>query len=88
MSSYVQVTGTILSLLVVLVIFLIVTDPRFIDRCKAFGEWCANLFKRKPKEEPSVISPQPSEPENEPEDTKAHTDDDLINIRRLTMVCK
>ena len=67
LSSYVQVTGTILLLLVILVIFLIVTDPRFIDRCKAFGEWCVNLFKRKPKEEPSVISPQPSEPENEPE---------------------
>ena len=47
LSSYVQVTGTILLLVLVLVIFLVVTDPRFIDRCKTFGEWCAGLFKRK-----------------------------------------
>ena len=49
LSSYVQTIGTILILLVLLAIFLIVADPRFIDRCKAFGVWCAGLFKRKPK---------------------------------------
>lgn len=48
--SYVNTTGTMLILLALLVIFLIVTDPRFVDRCKAFGAWCAQLFKRKPKE--------------------------------------
>ncbi|MBO4249840.1 MAG: DNA translocase FtsK 4TM domain-containing protein [Paludibacteraceae bacterium] len=48
LSSYVQVTGTILILAAVLVIFLVVTDPRFIDRCKAFGQWVAGLFRKKP----------------------------------------
>ena len=49
LSSYLNITGTILILLAILAIFLIVTDPRFIDRCKAFGLWVAGLFKRKPK---------------------------------------
>jgi S-DNA-T family DNA segregation ATPase FtsK/SpoIIIE len=47
LSSYVNITGTILILMATLVIFLIVTDPRFIDRCKAFGTWVAGLFRRK-----------------------------------------
>lgn len=47
--SYVNTTGVILILVSLLVIFLIVTDPRFIDRCKAFGAWFAGLFKRKRK---------------------------------------
>ena len=50
LSSYMATTGTLLLLLLALVIFLIVADPKFIDRCKAFGVWCAGLFKRKPKE--------------------------------------
>jgi len=50
LSSYVNITGTILILLALLVIFLIVTDPRFTERCKAFGAWVAKLFTRKPKE--------------------------------------
>ena len=50
LSSYVNITGTILILLALLVIFLIVTDPRFTERCKAFGAWIAKLFTRKPKE--------------------------------------
>lgn len=49
LSSYVATTGTLLLLFAALVIFLIVTDPRFVDHCKAFGEWCKNLFTRKPK---------------------------------------
>ena len=52
LSSYVQTTGTILLLFFAMVIFLIVSDPRFIDRCKAFGAWCADLFKRKPGASP------------------------------------
>ena len=48
--SYVNTTGAILILLALLVIFLIVTDPRFIDRCKAFGAWVANLFSRKSRD--------------------------------------
>ncbi|MBQ9295775.1 MAG: DNA translocase FtsK [Paludibacteraceae bacterium] len=47
--SYVNIVGTIAILLVTLVIFLIVTDPRFIDRCKAFGLWLKGLFKKKEK---------------------------------------
>ena len=60
LTSYVHITGTIAILAVLLVIFLIVTDPKFIDRCNAFGAWCAGLFKRKPKEEQ-----QPDEEGNE-----------------------
>lgn len=60
LTSYVHITGTIAILAVLLVIFLIVTDPKFIDRCNAFGVWCAGLFKRKPKEEQ-----QPAEEGNE-----------------------
>ena len=60
--SYVNTTGAILILLALLVIFLIVTDPRFIDRCKAFGAWVAKLFTRKPKEpEMPIETSEPSE---------------------------
>ena len=58
LSSYVNITGTILILLALLVIFLIVTDPRFTERCKAFGAWVAKLFTRKPKE---VAEPLPTD---------------------------
>ena len=62
LSSYVNITGTILILLALLVIFLIVTDPRFTERCKAFGAWVAKLFTRKPKEvEEPLIAENPSE---------------------------
>ena len=50
LSSYVATVGTIILLVLTLIIFLVVTDPRFIDRCKEFGAWFAGLFKRKPKE--------------------------------------
>ena len=49
MESYVHITGMVLILAAVLVIFLIVTDPKFIDRCKAFAFWFVGLFKKKPK---------------------------------------
>ena len=61
--SYVNTTGAILILMALLIIFLVVTDPRFIDRCKAFGAWCANIFTRKPRE-PRNPS-EPSEPSGE-----------------------
>lgn len=54
LTSYVHTTGTILILVVTLVIFLIVSDSRFIDRCKAFGQWVARLFKKKPTPVPSL----------------------------------
>ncbi len=72
LTSYVQITGTVLILFFSMVIFLIVSDPRFIDRCKAFGAWCAGLFKRKPHvvEEPDTPTEEvtldlPVEPEPE-----------------------
>ena len=58
LSSYVNITGTVLILTAVLIIFLIVTDPRFIDRCKAFGNWVAGLFQRKPKEPKGPETPE------------------------------
>ena len=61
--SYVNTTGAILILLALLVIFLIVTDPRFIDRCKAFGAWVAKFFSRKPKEQEMPV--EVSEPSEE-----------------------
>ena len=61
--SYVNTIGAILILAALMVIFLIVTDPRFIDRCKAFGAWVANLFTRRPRK-PS----EPSEPTAFPEE--------------------
>ncbi len=64
LSSYVNTTGTVLILLSALVIFLIVTDPRFIDRCKAFGTWFAGLFKRKPKPVVPVEPEIPDSPDN------------------------
>ena len=65
--GYVRELGTGLILLASLTIFLIVTDPRFIDRCKAFGAWVAGLFAKKPKAAPEVPeTPEtPVEPEGE-----------------------
>ena len=59
--SYVALTGTLLLLGAALIIFLIVADPKFTDRCKALGAWIADLFKRKEKPEPSTPD-QPEEP--------------------------
>ena len=63
LTSYVQITGIVLILVFSMVIFLIVSDPRFIDRCKAFGAWCKNLFTRKPKPEnpENPDKPKPTE---------------------------
>lgn len=65
--GYVRELGTGLILLASLTIFLIVTDPRFIDRCKAFGAWVAGLFAKKPKAAPEVpeMPEMPVEPEGE-----------------------
>lgn len=70
--SYVNIIGTMAILFVTLVIFLIVTDPRFIDRCKAFGEWCKGLFKKKPKDPEDPQNPE--EPE-EPEEPEVHPEE-------------
>jgi len=86
LSSYVNITGTVLILLALLVIFLVVTDPRFIDRCKAFGEWIAKLFKRKPKDPENPEMPEditidipidPDTPETPETPDKPETPDDI-----------
>ena len=77
-SSYINITGTLLVLAITLVIFLIVTDPKFIDRCKAFGLWVAGLFKKKPKAEEPVV---PVEQENEtPAEEAAEGNEVTIDI--------
>ncbi|MBR1473897.1 MAG: DNA translocase FtsK [Paludibacteraceae bacterium] len=68
MVSYMNEIGTGLILLAAMVIFLIVSDHRFIDKCKAFGEWCKNLFKRKPKPADPEVPETHEEPENTAED--------------------
>ena len=66
MVSYVNEIGTALILAAAMVIFLIVSDRRFIDKCKAFGEWCKTLFKKKEKPAPT---PQEEEEKTEEEVT-------------------
>ncbi len=59
--SYINIVGTVALLMVALIIFLIVTDPRFIDHCKAFGEWLKGLFKRKKKDPEDLSLPDNKE---------------------------
>ena len=73
LNGYVHETGTILILFGVLIIFLIVTDPKFIDRCKSFGEWVASKFRRTPKPEVPETPEEPEVPEN-PEDPEIPND--------------
>ena len=47
--SYIHIAGISILLALTLIIFLVVTDPNFIPRCKQFGEWVKGLFARKPK---------------------------------------
>ncbi len=80
--SYVNIIGTMAILFVTLVIFLIVTDPRFIDRCKAFGEWCKGLFTKKPKDPNDPKNPEePEEPEVHPEENpEEHPEGNEVTI--------
>jgi len=76
--SYLNTIGTILLLGALLVIFLIVTDPKFIDRCKAFGVWFKGLFKRKKTERIEEVRPQTEEGDSSNEvtiDLPIDTDD-------------
>ena len=71
MVSYMNELGTGLILAAALVIFLIVSDNRFIDRCKAFGIWCKNLFTKKSKDPNDPNDPKDL---NDPKDPKDLTD--------------
>ena len=77
--SYVNIVGTMAILFVTLVIFLIVTDPRFIDRCKAFGEWCKGLFKKKPKDPKNPEEPKEPE-ENQEENQEVNPEGNEVTI--------
>ena len=74
--GYVRELGTGLILLASLTIFLIVTDPRFIDRCKAFGAWVAGLFAKKPKAAPEV--PETPETHIKPEGEEVVVDIPIV----------
>ncbi len=84
LTSYVQITGIVLILFFSMVIFLIVSDPRFIDRCKAFGAWCKNLFTRKPKESTDlgeeITLDIPVSEEPEPSDNSNSSDEVTFTI--------
>ncbi len=90
--KFIHPIGTILILVAVLVIFLIVTDPRFIDRCKAFGVWIVAKLARKPKEQEvtddtvedtgltiDIPVTEPSEP-SEPSEKSDDSDDITFTI--------
>ena len=84
LTSYVQITGIVLILFFSMVIFLIVSDPRFIDRCKAFGAWCKNLLTRKPKESTDlgeeITLDIPVSEEPEPSDNSDSSDEVTFTI--------
>lgn len=61
MQSYVHFIGTCLILGALLVIFLIITDPHFIDRCKKWGAWLMAKMKKKPAKEAVIEEPAAEE---------------------------
>ena len=57
-NSFVQPIGTTIILVLALVIFGIIADPKFIDKTIRFKQWCANLFhKNKPITDDPVEEP-------------------------------
>ena len=84
LSSYVNIIGTLLILAAVLVIFLVVADPRFVDRCKAFGAWVVELFKKKKPErsdEPETMEdPEVTVPLDIPIDNEPVTEDSTDGV--------
>ena len=59
-NSYIQPIGTTIVLILTLVIFGIIADPKFIDKTIRFKNWCANLFH---KNKPAVDEPENDNPE-------------------------
>ncbi|MGM9838351.1 MAG: DNA translocase FtsK 4TM domain-containing protein [Paludibacteraceae bacterium] len=68
LNSYIQPVGMIIVLLVVLVIFLILSEKNFIPRTKRFGKWLAGLFRRKPKPVEVPAEENATPPAEEPSD--------------------
>ena len=69
LEGYVHFIGTCLILGATLIIFLIITDPHFIDRCKRFGAWMWDKIKGIRKKDEKVSTEEPAYPvfENGPE---------------------
>ena len=66
-NSFIQPIGTIILLVLTLVIFGIIADPKFIDKTIRFKQWCINLFPKKQSEtDTPLIDPANSSDEINP----------------------
>ena len=66
-NSFIQPIGTIILLVLTLVIFGIIADPKFIDKTIRFKQWCINLFRKKQSEtDTPLIDPANSSDEINP----------------------
>ena len=66
-NSFIQPIGTIILLVLTLVIFGIIADPKFIDKTIRFKQWCINLFSKKQSEtDTPLIAPANSSNEINP----------------------
>ena len=66
-NSFIQPIGTIILLVLTLVIFGIIADPKFIDKTIRFKQWCINLFRKKQSEtDTPLIAPANSSNEINP----------------------
>ena len=64
-NSFIQPIGTIIVLVLALVIFGVIADPKFIDKAIRFKQWCVGLFRKK---QPAIDTPatDPETPAEEP----------------------
>ena len=62
LDSYVHFLGTCLVLGAILVVFLILTDPHFVDRCKRLSAWIIAKIKRNKEEQEDDVVLQPEVP--------------------------
>ena len=74
-NSFIQPIGTTIVLVLTLVIFGIIADPKFIDKTIRFKQWCAGLFKKKP----ATDEPQPGTPTDDPTETPVTVTLDINN---------
>lgn len=74
-NSFIQPIGTTIILILTLIIFGIIADPKFIDKSIRFKNWCANLFKKKP----ATDEPQPDAPTDDPTDAPVTVTIDINN---------
>ena len=74
-NSFIQPIGTTIVLVLALVIFGIIADPKFIDKTVRFKNWCAKLFHKK---EPGTDTPA-TDPETDPSETPVTVTLDINN---------